>query len=247
MKDIIIPFEIVKGADPVLISPMQSKDEKLLLEYAIMTDDSNQIFDAACRILGVPGYLPYDLKVAVLYKIREISFGGDLSLRFKCNQCFQLSESSIMMDNLLRFPLKEKFDTNLKLSETNLEPLLSFNISNAYKFFEGVKTPTTVLEASVYASALRAKIPTMTKSINTNCIFCGHKKEVSIVNKKFILNSLSEQTLLTMIKMYNALASNGFSKMDVDSMLPFEREVHAKLFMERTAAMTSKSNSNQIQ
>ena len=41
-----------------------------------------------------------------------------------------------------------------------------------------------------------------------------------------------------MIKQYNALAMNGFTKHDTDSMLPFEREVHAKLFKDRTESMT---------
>ena len=63
-------------------------------------------------------------------------------------------------------------------------------------------------------------------------------RKINITNKKFIIDSLSEQTALTMIKQYNALAMNGFTKHDTDSMLPFEREVHAKLFKDRTESMT---------
>ena len=235
-----VPFNLVQGTQPLLLSPMYSKDEKNILEYGVMHDDINLIFNTVCELLEIPEWLPYELKIACIYKIREISFGGDLTLRYKCPKCGRLTESITMLDNLLEWNSTQQLPkelSELKLKKNNLEEIFKFNISNAFEYFEGVPTPRTITDASKYAIALRSKIPSIKRTVDCKCFFCLSIRKINITNKKFIIDSLSEQTALTMIKQYNALAMNGFTKHDTDSMLPFEREVHAKLFKDRTESM----------
>lgn len=236
-----VPFKLVESCPPIILSPMYTKDEKAILEYQVIQDDLNLVFEAVCEMLQIPEWLPLDLKVACIYKVREISFGGNLQLRYICEKCGRLTESQIILENLLEFMDVPKEIQDLELKESQLQEILDFKIASAYLHFKDVSKPQSIREASKYAIALKSKIPAIKRTLDSKCFFCHNIKKINIINKKFLIDSLSEQTLLTMFKMYNALATNGFGKLDVDSMLPFEREMHGMLFKERTSEILEAS------
>lgn len=231
------PFEIIKGKPPYMVNPMTSKVEKSILEFSLMTDDTALVFRNVCGVLNVPEELPHMLKLAYIYKCREISFGSDLLIGYKCPKCKHYMESSVLLENLLEWKLYDNLPEHLKnikvpehfgykeICEVKTHELISiFGLPNDSKLSDVIN----------YNIALKSKVPTLKKSVYAKCI-CGHHKEIRIDNHKFCLDSLSEHKLLTMYKAYNALAMNGFTKLDVDSMLPFEREVHLSLIKERTS------------
>lgn len=233
-----VPFEIIKGASPKWISPMQSYIEKTILEFGVMTEDANLIFDNVCKLLGVPENLPYLMKVAWIYKVREISFGSDLRLTYKCPHCGQITESVILLEDLLSWPVWEKLPPELQSLEFH-NPDITYGEILEAGFISSCKLakvpdPKDLHEANQIAIALKAKLPQMRKSIDAKCAICRNPKEINIVNRQFVIDSLSEQTMISMIQAYNVMAMNGFTKGDVDSMLPFERELHLGLFKKRT-------------
>lgn len=232
-----VPFEVIKGAKPYTVKPFTSKTEKSILEFGVMMDDEDLIFDNVCRLLEVPDDLSLQLKLAYIYKAREISFGSDLTIRFKCPKCGQIAESVIMLEDLLSWDhLKDVpeylQDLELKNKDVTYSEIVKLPVTAAWEYF-GARKPASLAEAVKYAVALKSKVPVLKESLNAKC-FCGYQKPVNLHNKKFCLDSLSEHTASTMLQTYNTLVFNGFTKLDVDSMFPFEREIHMGLFKEKT-------------
>lgn len=233
-----IPFEIIKGATPFLVRPMRSHIEKTILEFGVMTDNADLIFDNVCKLLGVPDELPYMLKVAWIYKVREVSFGSDLLLTYKCPSCGRVTESVILLEDLLSWPEIPKLRELGKFYELKDPDVPYTKIENAglissSKYLK-VQDPKTLEEARDYAISLRSRLPVVKRVIHSKCQFCPNHKAIGITNKQFVLDSLSEHSMISMVQAYNAMAINGFTKLDVDSMLPFERELHLGLFRKKT-------------
>lgn len=232
-----VPFEIIKGQNR-LVRPMRSYTEKTILEFGVMTEDENLIFDNVCELLEVPEDLPYLMKLAWIYKVREISFGSDLRLTYKCPHCGQITESVILLEDLLSWPVwdalpKELQDLKLKNPDITYGEISEAGFVQSCKLVETLE-PKNLHEASQIAIALKAKLPQMRKTIDSKCAICRGVKPINIVNRKFAIDSLSEQSMVSMLQAYNAMAMNGFTKADVDSMLPFERELHLGFFKQRT-------------
>ena len=63
-----------------------------------------------------------------------------------------------------------------------------------------------------------------------SCLKCKTEQTVSIGENKFVVSTLSEDNLMSLYKTYNFLNFWGkYTKLDVDSMYPFERSIFVGL------------------
>lgn len=229
-----VPFEMIKGVKE-FITPFKSKTEKEILEYSLMTDDLNLIFRNVCKSLKVPEDLPYEHKLAWIYKTREISFGSDFQIQYKCPSCGRYMENVILLEDLLEYPVWDKLPEDLKsiklLDGVTVRDLVTLKVSDLPRVtnakFNSLQDATKIM------IALKSKVPRLKKTKTTNC-FCGYKKTIDLTKSGFCINSLSTHTMLSMIQAYHVLVMNGFTKLDVDSMFPYEREIHLDLLKQRT-------------
>lgn len=231
-----IDFKILASGESVKLSPISSQIEKAALEAQAIQEDEDVVFKHICQLYKIPENLSEDLKLACLLKVREISNGGDCLLKYKCPKCKRVTESVIMLEDMLDFSLFEKIerfrDAKLKdLVELNLQDPESIKMSDVFDYFEqrpNLKNMQDLEDVKDLALSLKARFPKFKHTMTSQCILCGFENLVD-VNRQFVIKSLSTHSIAAMYQVYHKLVINGFTKLDVDSMLPFEREIQSGL------------------
>ena len=231
-----IDFQILASGESVKLSPISSQIEKAALEVQAIQEDEDVAFKHICQLYKIPENLSEDLKLACLLKVREISNGGDCLLKYKCPKCKRVTESVIMLEDMLDFSLFEKIerfrDAKLKdLNELNLQDPESIKMSDVFDYFEQrpeLKNMQDLEDVKDLALSLKARFPKFKHTMTSQCILCGFENLVD-VNRQFVIKSLSTHSIAAMYQVYHKLVINGFTKLDVDSMLPFEREIQSGL------------------
>lgn len=235
-----VPFEIIKGK-PVKVKPFKSKKEKAILEFSLMVEDEMEVFRNVCKILKVPEDLPFELKLAWIYKLREISFGGDLDIGYTCKGCRRYMQSKIVLENLLEYPIWDKLSKELQniplIGNPGIQEIQKANLSDLERL-TGQKVKSLSHGTSLLI-AVKSKVPRLKKTIAAKCL-CGCENPVEISSIRFCLKSLSDRNMTSMLKAYHALVGAGFTKKDVDSMYPYEREIHLIFLKERTDEILGK-------
>lgn len=234
--DLEIDFKILASGESVKLSPISSQIEKAALEAQAIQEDEDVAFKHICQLYKIPENLSEDLKLACLLKVREISNGGDCLLKYKCPKCKQVTESVIMLEDMLDFSLFVKIerfrDAKLKdLNELNLQDPESIKMSDVFDYFEQrpeLKNMQDLEDVKDLALSLKARFPKFKHTMTSQCILCGFENLVD-VNRQFVIKSLSTHSIAAMYQVYHKLVINGFTKLDVDSMLPFEREIQSGL------------------
>lgn len=231
-----IDFQILASGESVKLSPISSQIEKAALEAQAIQEDEDVAFKHICQLYKIPENLSEDLKLACLLKVREISNGGDCLLKYKCPKCKRVTESVIMLEDMLDFSLFEKIerfrDAKLKdLNELNLQDPESIKMSDVFDYFEQrpqLQNLQDLEDVKDLALSLKARFPKFKHTMTSQCILCGFENLVD-VNRQFVIKSLSTHSIAAMYQVYHKLVINGFTKLDVDSMLPFEREIQSGL------------------
>lgn len=211
----IVPFEInnkvyeIKAYDTF-------KEKELLLLGSFGVFDFERIFD----ILEFKDYsdLSDDEKKVILYKHREISIGDEIDVKFKCEKCGQGNESILEATN---------FITPSKRNDSDIKKILKpFNEENMHEY---VDIDVDELDICDYET-LKQRIIDNQQEINfvkqAKCLKCQHNQKFNIGNLKYIVDIMSEDSLMTLYKAYNYLIFFGkYSKNDIDRMYPFERSI----------------------
>lgn len=227
-------FQVLATGESLDLHPITSAHEKAALEIqAIKSEDPEGAFDDICELYGISRELPESIKIAGLMKVREISNGSDCRVKFKCLFCNRPSEGVALLENLLDFSAFEKVEKFRDLKLAYFEPLMIRDILNAKmtdapKFFQKPPLMATLFDVKDLFESLIKRLPRLKKVVECKCPLCGGNNPITI-SKEFCMNALSEHSITTMYKTYHALVINGFTKMDVDSMLPFEREAQKGL------------------
>lgn len=199
------------------INPYNTAQEKDLLLSSTVGDYS---IDGALTICGVQesviNSLTDDEKIAFLYKLREISVGEELQIKFKCNKCSAQNENVLLISNIIT-------DSNIT----------DDRIKDAYKQLtnENIQNFTTVeideLDLNEYSEIKRIIKESVTKFDFVKpvmCQKCSHKNLIQINKPEFVIENLSEDSLMTIYQSYNDLVFHGrYTKLDIDSLYPFER------------------------
>lgn len=228
-----IDFKILATGESIKLSPISSQIEKTALEAQAIQEDEDIAFTHICKLYGVPENLPEDLKLACLLKVREISNGGDCHLKYKCPKCNRVTESVIMLEDMLDFSLFDKIerfrDAKLKsLGDLKSLELEEIKMSEVFDYFEQRPELKNMEDVKDLTLSLKARFPKFKHTLTSRCILCNFENLVN-VDRQFVVKSLSTHSIAAMYQVYHKLVINGFTKLDVDSMLPFEREIQSGL------------------
>lgn len=251
--DLKSKFKILASGEFIELSPISSMQEKSMLELQAIQESQNEddLLDLCCDVCKIPKNLPRDIKLACLLHVREISNGSDCLVKFKCPNCKNYSESLILLEDMLDFSL---FDSKelVNYKQYKLKPLDQINIQKIHdcgmleglEFFENPPKVESLEQIKDLNLSLKARLPKFKSDKTCKCIICQFENLVD-VNPKFVLNSMSTHSLNSMYQAYHKLVINGFTKGDVDGMLPFEREVHLGLIDKAEQNLQQQKQQNQ--
>lgn len=206
----------------ILIEPYTTEREKDLL---IMSSFEIYDLDEILRVLGVKKKIRKSLseneKKVLLYKFREISVGDEINIKFKCTECKFPNETAINCGGSLEIP--EDRDTSVKLIDTEVTD------DNLWEFVEMSPEEIDELDLDEYEELVQ-RVKNNQVNYNfvrrCNCAKCGKSNSFYIGDIKYIVESLSEDTLLSIYRTYNDMCMFGnYNKKDIDSLYPFERTI----------------------
>lgn len=201
------------------ISPYNTNQEKEILLLGMI---STPTLESALHICGVADDIVASLseqeKIAMLYKFRMVSVGDDLSLKFTCKHCKTSSDNILNISdiieesNIVNPLIVDKFKT---LTEDNFQDFITIDIDeleiDAYEqLFEETKQSIT---------KFNFKKPII-------CQKCSKENFVGIEKPTFVIDNLSEDTIMSLYQTYNDLTYFGkYTKQDIDTLFPFERTI----------------------
>jgi hypothetical protein len=196
------------------------QEKEILLSSSFEENNLDVILD----ILGFNDYseLTEDEKKVILYKHREISIGDEIDISFVCDNCKHPNQISVSASNFIEAPKRNDNDIKSftkKFSEENISDYVSIDADE--------------LDIDEY-DELVERIKDNQYTINflkpATCISCRTQTHINIGNTKFVIEAMSEDTLMSLYKIYNSLVLFGnYSKIDIDSMYPFERKIFVGL------------------
>lgn len=206
----------------ILIKPYDAQKEKDLL---IMSSFNIYDLDEILRVLGVKkkirSILSENEKKVLLYKFREISVGDEINIKFRCNECGSPNESTITCSDLIESP--EEYDPIIKQLDKEVTD------DNIYDFLNLTPEEIDDLDLDEYESLIQKVKQTQVKYNfvkSCPCIKCKKPNVFYIGDVKYILESLSEDTLMSIYRTYNDMCMFGnYNKKDIDSLYPFERTI----------------------
>ena len=202
-----------------LIEPYTTFVEKDIL---LRASHGNYTSDEILDILGISdcSKLTEDAKKYLLYRFREISIGSEINIKFKCTECGMGNDSSLDTDGIMK-PGKRNDPDILKrddiVTDDNLHLFLKEKIDiDDLDIDEFDELKQRIQDNQIYFDFKR----------KCRCLKCQSVNTIDISDLEYIVDSLSEDTLMTLYKTYNFLNYFGkYTKADVDGMYPFERSI----------------------
>jgi len=201
------------------LKPYNTKQEKdLLLMDTICTADLSM---ALC-ICGVSEEIVNNLteqeKTAMLYKLREISVGSAINVKFTCSKCKTPNENNIDIEYIIK-PGNIK---NPKIKDC-FEELSYDNIQNFYT--ENIDE-MDIDEMDELYNEIKQSITTFDFLRPVKCQSCNHTNHIDIQSAEFCISTLSDDTLISLYQTYADLVFFGkYTLLDINTMYPFERGI----------------------
>lgn len=193
-----------------------SKEKEILLMHSFGVYDLRKILDAL-EFNGVDDLSEDEMKV-LLYRHREISIGDEIDIKFKCDECGQGNDGKICTDNLVK--KSERNDPDIKkimrpFREEYMQDYVNVDIDEL-----------DIIEYEKLKERIIANQDVISFIKTADCMKCGATKTFDIGNPKYIVEIMSEDSLMTLYKAYNFLNFFGdYTKTDIDNMYPFERNI----------------------
>ena len=205
------------GGKKLELTPYTTSQEKDIL----LLDSFNETnLDKVLDILNFEtNYeLSEEEKKIILYKYREISLGDELNVSFVCDECGQSNERTLEASNFFEDSIRNDDyikKLNKKVTDDNLHEFVDIDVDDLdIDEFEELKQKVT--ENQIKVNFIKS----------TTCLRCKEEKKFDLSNNKYIIEIMSDESLMTLYKSYNFLIFFGnYSKLDIDSMLPFERTI----------------------
>ncbi len=207
----------------------QEKEILLLDGFDIHTCEA--VFD----ILNFSDYkdLSQAEKKIILFKFREISLGDDVQIQFICEKCKLHNDSILEASDFIKPAIRN--DSDIKKIIRNVTD---------YNLHEYCDIDIDDLDIKEYEE-LKQRIKDNQLQVNfiktTKCIKCQTEKNFDLSSMKYIIEIMSDDNLMSLYKSYNNLVFFGkYSKLDIDSMYPFERTILIGLLNKTQEDLTNK-------
>ena len=202
----------------------QEKDLILLPDFA----EKEELLDKALELLNFnyKGLTENEKKI-ILFKFREISVGDKVNIKFTCPFCGQTQEQEVSISNLITEPTKK--------SKYIKSPLINSN--NIFDYFKNIDD-LDWCKFETLKDNLKDYVCTFNFKRKCNCIKCKKENTVDISDNEFIIRSLSELSYSGIMTTYTNLVYYGhYSKLDIDSMYPFERFILERMLEKEIEAL----------
>lgn len=230
------------GNKEVDIEPYTTEQEKKLLLLGIQNINEIEfdILDEALKILGYTNDFIINLKriekIIILLKSRELSVGDQLPTNYPC-KCGRVNHVVPKVGNLYNFKkvdenrvigkyeIVESFDNiSGKPNEEQSKLFINYIFKNKKNInFKELSDMDSVTYEELLEE-LTANTMSIKEHLELTCI-CGVKSRIKITDD-FIVNNMSEDSLNSLWQNYTDLTFfSHYSKQDVDSMIPFERNI----------------------
>lgn len=229
-----IPFSL--GNKEFLLKPYTSKTEReilLLLSFEILDFERYfELFDFKSD------YKIQDLSIeeqkTLLYKFREISVGDEIDVKFKCDKCKYSNENVLDANNFII--LNKSDDSYIKNLSKKVTDL------NIQEFIIDDHIILDDLDLEEYEKE-KEKIENNQIQFNfikeTRCLKCGEYHKFNLGDSKYILEVLSDESLMTLYKAINFMTFySHYTKEDIDKMMPFERTILMGLLIKTKEDLT---------
>lgn len=213
-----VPFEL-NGQDYLIQAYNTFQEKEILLLSSFGVEDFDRVFE----ILNFEcPDISDDEKKVLLYKFREVSIGDEIDVKYKCDSCGHGNDAVLEASGFV-IPSKRN-DSDIK----KIFKPFSEDDMNDY-----VDKDVDELDLDEYEE-LKQRIIDNQTSISfikqAKCGICSHPKKFNLGDTKYIIEIMSEDTLMTLYKTYNFLVYFGkYTKEDVDKMYPFERNIFVGL------------------
>lgn len=221
------------------LEPYNTAQEKAILES---TAFGNENPDVVLRIIGVPeetiNSISETVKKLLICKYREISVGeSDFRIKFNCNSCGWHDDPLIEGVEITE---PEETDPNILTLE---KPLTEENIQDFIRpESEIIVEDLPILEYERFFEKVKRCQYKVSFSREYSCPQCNASTIYSFAAWPFLIKSLSDENLATLFTTYNSMIQFGnYSKLDIDSMLPFERSILISL-LNKTIEEKNKQN-----
>lgn len=213
------------------LKPFNTNQEKDLLLYVALNDEYD--LDIVLNILGfeVKEETSSFIKKLLLLKLRAISVSDIINIHFTCEKCKRRSEGTLDISSI--------FEISSKIKETEiLKEVYSDNIDDYFK----IEVDELELEEyDEYINYIQGNKADTSMKIGCKCLLCSEDNQVSISDTNFIVKNMSETKLESLFKLISNLVYSGhYTKLDVDSMVPFEREIYVGLLNQKIEELNKK-------
>jgi len=216
--------QVLKYANKnIIIEPITTLIEKDLL---ILTLTSNCTLDDALLTCGYDFNTVESLtrreKIAILFKIRSVSLGDEIEIKYTCKHCRKSSDTSINIDNIM--VINEDYEPDENINDI----FIDLNRSNLNLFVNTDIDDLDFDEFEVLYEKVKNHIVTFNFEKTYDCKYCGEKNSMNFefMDDKSIIDYMSNKSAQEIYKDYNTfIFYTKYSKLDVDSMIPFEREI----------------------
>lgn len=208
------------------IESYKTRDELEYLEYLfihsdISEEDANLFLDEFLIKNGIENIseLSEIEKIILMLKIREISIGDELKVKYKCSHCCNASEASININNMV------------KLSESHLDGVNGL-FEEQYKDIIQVEDIAKEdyldeLDMDVYEDIknnIFKYIDTYNFFQTCKCEYCGKENVFNMGDKPLLFSLLSDESFTSLSKLMHILVSQGkLTREDVLNMTPLQR------------------------
>ena len=195
-----------------------SQEREILLLQMLIEPDFDGILDICGA--GFTSDLTHDEKIAMLYKYREVSVGEEINLKFICKHCSKPNENSInISDSIISSDIKNKsiVDRFKRVTTDNIQEFIDDSLD-----FDDMD----IDESEKLIKEIKETVTRFNFSRESACQSCQKPNIIKIDDSKFVLDNMSDDTLMSLYQNYNDFTFFGkYTKADVDNMYPFERTI----------------------
>lgn len=230
----------------IKIRSLKTKEELEILQFLFVNPNPTEseidnVIDDVLRIEDLnPSEFSKTEKLCLLLKIREYTFGNEITIKFKCSKCKKPAESTIFINNILE--LAKKHDDRIhglfeKSENVTLEDILDEKIIEDMDYDEYEELSKNI----------RDYLDFYDFRIVFKCLYCK-EENFSILNPLKILEFISEENFGSLSKYIHLLVYYGhLTRSDILEMTPLERIFELNLLQETQKEITKnreKQNGN---
>ena len=198
------------------ISPYTTEQEKAFLLLSSLEANS---LDAGLNILDIEEELSKEEKIALLYKFRSISVGDVLPMSYTCKHCQQVNEIELELGEIV---------TEKELTDDRLKNAYKILTDENFQDFCNVQVDDLELdEYDELFEKAKNEIIQFNFIKTHNCLQCKGDNNFDISgDEEQVIENMSDDSLMSLYQAYSDLNFFGnYSKIDIDSMYPFERTI----------------------